>query len=152
MSNLMLLLHSAGQVADHAAAKALKPTKLTPRQATVLLAIAEHEPVTQTDIVEVTGVDRSTIADVSGRLASQELIERSRDEKDARAYVIMLSEDGARLVKQIRKAYTGVQHDLLGILQPGARETLMKSLDQLSQVSGPIPSAVVSRKNRESNQ
>ncbi|HRQ59789.1 MAG TPA: helix-turn-helix domain-containing protein, partial [Azoarcus taiwanensis] len=51
---------------------------ITPQQATVLCAIAGMESPSQTDLVDATGVDRSTMADVVRRLSSKGLLTRKR--------------------------------------------------------------------------
>ena len=60
----------------------------------MLVAIEANEGSSQTKIVEITGVDRSTLADVVRRLLKNRLIERRRSKEDARAYVLKLSEAG----------------------------------------------------------
>jgi hypothetical protein len=59
-----------------------------------LVVIEANEGSSQTKIVELTGVDRSTLADMIKRLQKNKLIELRRSKEDARAYVVKLSEGG----------------------------------------------------------
>jgi MarR family transcriptional regulator, temperature-dependent positive regulator of motility len=92
------LLHRASQSVADLFARVIK-SDLTPRQLAVLTAIARQEGCSQTDIVDQTGIDRSTVAEMVRRLVGKGLIERRRSKKDARAYVIKLSQDGHRVLK-----------------------------------------------------
>jgi MarR family transcriptional regulator, temperature-dependent positive regulator of motility len=60
------LLHRAGQCAGDIFAAEVKGS-LTPRQLAVLTAVAANEGLSQTDLVQSTGVDRSTLADIVRR-------------------------------------------------------------------------------------
>ena len=58
------LLHRALQLALDLYAVETGPGAVTQRQYAVLAAVAEHEGLTQTDLVRATGIDRSTLADM----------------------------------------------------------------------------------------
>ncbi len=55
----MHLLHRAGQCAADIFSTEARTSGLTPRQFAVLMVIAEEEGLTQTDLVDRTGIDRS---------------------------------------------------------------------------------------------
>jgi DNA-binding MarR family transcriptional regulator len=71
---------------------------LTPCQFLVLRAISENEGASQTQIVALTKVDRSTLADVVRRLVAMNLVLRNRNYEDARAYVLRVGPAGKKLV------------------------------------------------------
>ncbi len=75
--------------------------RVTGSQSLVLLALAEKAGVSQTHLVEVTHIDRSTLADIVRRLVKRGVIVRKRSKSDARAYVLNLTEEGKRLVRLI---------------------------------------------------
>ena len=75
---------------------------MTPRQLTVLSVVAENDGLSQTGIVESTGIDRSTMADMVRRLTKKGLLQRRRSKTDARAYNISLTEDGQELLRIVR--------------------------------------------------
>ena len=64
----------------------------------ILKAIAANEGASQTAIVDLTGVDRSTLADVVKRLLQRRLLARKRSKADARAYQLTLTDDGRTAV------------------------------------------------------
>jgi MarR family transcriptional regulator, temperature-dependent positive regulator of motility len=75
---------------------------LTPRQYIILEAIAENEGLKQSDIVERSGIDRSTMGDVVLRMIKSGLLQRRRSKSDARAYKITLTEKGRKLLDQAK--------------------------------------------------
>ena len=70
------LLHRAGQRAADIFTDEAGPDALTPRQFAVLLAVSNEEGLTQTELVDRTGIDRSTLADIVARLLNRGLIQR----------------------------------------------------------------------------
>jgi len=70
------LIHRAGQRATDIFQAEARDSGLTPRQFAVLMTIAEEEGLTQTDLVDRTGIDRSTLADIVARLLARGLIQR----------------------------------------------------------------------------
>ena len=100
----MHLLHRAGQCATDIFLAEAHASGLTPRQFAVLTTIAEEEGFTQTELVERTGIDRSTLADIVARLLGRGLIQRRRAKEDARAYAIKLTAQGW---KSLRDAEPG---------------------------------------------
>lgn len=94
------LVHRTEQAikAAWAADPATTDTTPNPRQTAVLFAIARkfapgYRP-SQTELVTVTGIDRSTLADIIRRLLQRGLLERRRTKEDARAYAIKLTSTG----------------------------------------------------------
>ncbi len=51
----------------------------------MLARVAGNEGLSQTDIVNLTGIDRSTLADIVRRLVKKGLLQRRRTKQDARA-------------------------------------------------------------------
>ena len=63
----------------------------TPRQFEVLHTVAKNEGLSQTDLVQHTGIDRSTLADMIARMIKKGLLSRQRTKADARANSVSLS-------------------------------------------------------------
>ena len=59
--SMLHLLHRAGQVADELFTEEMHGSDLTPRQFAVLMVLQRLETASQTDIVNETGIDRSTL-------------------------------------------------------------------------------------------
>ena len=121
-------LHRVSQRADDMFAKEVEVTGLTPRQFAVLLAVARHDDPSQTDVVESTGIDRSTVAEMIRRMVKKGLLQRRRSRLDARAYVVRVTEAGQRALKssepQAQRAGTAV----LSSLGSEQRKTFIEAL------------------------
>jgi hypothetical protein len=72
------LLHNASQRADGPFAKEAGDADVAPRQFALLIAVGELDEPSQTDLVEATGIDRSTLADIVRRMMQRGLLERRR--------------------------------------------------------------------------
>ena len=92
------LLHRANQVAAYRFTKAIGDSDLTPRQVAVLGIVAANEGVCQTGIVAVSGIDRSSMADIVRRLVKRRLLARRRSKLDTRAYNVTLTAEGRRML------------------------------------------------------
>ena len=79
------LLHRAGQCAAEVFQAELGGGDLTPRQFAVLVTVSQNEGLSQTHLVERTGIDRSTLADIVRRMLKKGLLQRRRTKEDARA-------------------------------------------------------------------
>ena len=121
------LLHRAGQSAEEIFQGAMAG-KLTPRQLAVLITIADNEGLSQTGVVERTGIDRSTLADIVRRLTKRGLLHRRRSRADARAYVLKLSEEGREALNAAEPLARRVDARVLNALPGGSREEFMASL------------------------
>ena len=105
------------------------PSGLTPRQFAVLTIVAEEDGLTQTDLVERTGIDRSTLADIVGRLLSRGLIQRRRAKDDARAYAIKLAPQGAKALRDAQPGAALADQKLLANLSPAKRQEFLDMLN-----------------------
>jgi MarR family transcriptional regulator, temperature-dependent positive regulator of motility len=92
------LLHRANQSVSDLFSNEIK-SDLTPRQLAVLTVISQNEGCSQTDIVDRTGIDRSTIADIVRRMQRKDLLERRRTKEDARVYAVKLTDKGRKVLK-----------------------------------------------------
>jgi len=101
---------------------------LTPRQLAVLMTVAQNEGVSQTGIVDATGIDRSTLADVVRRLAKRGLLQRRRTREDARAYAVKLTDEGRRILRSADPLAKRVDVRVLNTLPSGRREEFIASL------------------------
>lgn len=122
------LLHRAGQCAGDLFTKEVILDGLTPRQYAVLLTISEEEGLSQTDIVERTGIDRSTLADIIRRMLNKSLIARRRTKKDARVYSVGLTSEGRKALLDAAPAAVQADTRLLAALPPAKRSEFLESL------------------------
>ena len=68
------LLHRACQCAGDIFQREIDERELTPRQYAILLTVSQNEGLSQTHLVEKTGIDRSTLADVVRRMLKKGLL------------------------------------------------------------------------------
>jgi DNA-binding MarR family transcriptional regulator len=130
------LLHRAGQRAADIFSEESRAGGLTPRQFAVLVAVAEQEGLTQTELVEQTGIDRSTLADIVARLLSRSLIQRRRAKDDGRAYAIKLSAQGAKALRDAQPGAAAADMRLLANLPPAKRQDFLESLNMIVEADG----------------
>jgi DNA-binding MarR family transcriptional regulator len=127
----MHLLHRAGQCAADIFAVEARASGLTPRQFAVLLAVAEEEGLTQTGLVDRTGIDRSTLADIVARLLARGLIQRRRAREDGRAYAIKLTPQGGKALREAQPAAQATDVQLLANLPPAKRQDFLELLNRI---------------------
>ena len=122
------LLHRAHQAVDHLFDAGMKANGLTARQLAVLVTVSQNEGLSQTDIVERTGVDRSTLADVVKRLKRKGLLQRRRTKEDARAYAVTLTEQGKQVLRAAEPLERRVDERILDALPAKRRAEFMDAL------------------------
>jgi MarR family transcriptional regulator, temperature-dependent positive regulator of motility len=132
-NSLLHLVHRASQIAEERVASALGDASLTPRQIIVLAAIAANEGASQTAIVEATGVDRSTLADMVKRLLKRGLLSRRRTKEDARAYAVKLTEAGQRTLATAVPVLMRIEAEMLAALPAKQRGELVAVLARLAK-------------------
>ena len=126
---LIRLLHRAGQCGDDLFLKGIQTATLTPRQFTILKAAQNRHEASQALLVQDTGVDRSTLADIVSRLVAKGLLERSRTSQDARTYAIRVTENGARTISELTPRIAEIENTILAPLSASERSNFLTSLD-----------------------
>jgi DNA-binding MarR family transcriptional regulator len=128
--SIIHLLHRASQRATEIFALETRTFDITARQYAVLTAVAQHEGLSQTDLVRLTGIDRSTLADVVQRLLRRGIIEREKTTRDGRTYAVSLTARG---------------HEILETLKPHARRADRAVLSCLGDRDGKLTTQILSR-------
>ena len=123
------ILHRASQCADELFHIEAGDLDITPRQFAVLECIAEHEGLSQTDLVERTGIDRSTIGGLIQRLLKKGLVARRRTEGDARTYELAVTIEGRAAVEQAKLIAHRVTRKLLSALPSNKARDFLPSLE-----------------------
>lgn len=130
------LLHRAGQCAGEIFQAEMSAGDLTPRQYAVLVAVAQNEGLSQTDLVTKTGIDRSTLADIVRRMLKKGLLARRRTKDDARAYAVKLTEEGWRTLKAAEPMAKRVDERILSVLPGAQRDRFIQDLNTIVQQLG----------------
>lgn len=100
---------------------------VTLRQSVLLAAIAESEGASQSDLVRMTGVDRSTLAEMMARMERRGLIARAAARDDGRAKSVRLTAQGRRRLDDALPAMRHVDRALLAAI-PTANRALFRAL------------------------
>jgi DNA-binding MarR family transcriptional regulator len=122
------LLHRAAQLAADAYAAEFGVGSLTQRQYALLAASAEHEGATQADLVRITGIDRSTLADMTARMMSKGLLERQRSDRDGRANAVRPSAAGHEALLSAAPKMESADARLLKLLSRRSRRKALLEL------------------------
>jgi DNA-binding MarR family transcriptional regulator len=125
------LLHRAGQCAEVLFTNETGKADLTPRQFAVLVCVAQTPDISQTGLVEQTGVDRSTLADIVRRLVKKGLLQRKRTRRDARMYAVRLTPKGHSLLSHIKPVAGRVDTRILSALRSDQRSAFISALAEI---------------------
>jgi DNA-binding MarR family transcriptional regulator len=108
---------------------------LTKQQFTLLCALEHNEGASQTTLVEITGIDRSTLAEMVRRMLERGLLSRERTEEDQRANAIAISPSGRKALRSARNAADRAERALLDALPAPERQKFVKSLSQIASAA-----------------
>ena len=135
------LLHRALQLALDIYADEQGEGGVTQRQYAVLAAVEAYEGLTQTDLVKITGIDRSTLADMAARMINKGLLERRRSSSDARANAVSLTEAGRLALAEAKPRMAAADARLLKLVSTGKREALTEVLRDLIRAGDEVAAA-----------
>ena len=110
------------------------PVDITGPQYVILCALAVHGDLDQASVGRLTSLDRSSVAELAGRMARRGLIQRGRDERDGRKRALRITERGIVAVAEAAPHVRQVGQRLLAHLDDAEREQF---LGYLSRVGDP---------------
>jgi len=123
--------------------------ELTKQQFTVLAALEHNDGVSQTALVEMTGIDRSTLAEMVRRMLERDLISRERTEEDARANAVAITQAGRKALRSARTASDRAERALLDALPAGERVRFVKSLATIAEAASLLEQNAEARSRRK---
>ena len=126
------LLKRAVQYSVHRYMEEVGKSGLTHRQFTVLSAVDVHDGKSQTELVKITGIDRSTLADLVARLMAQGYVQRRRTKEDARTNSVRLTLVGKKMLKTAQSGADDVDKNLLTSFSATDRKTVLDCLALLA--------------------
>jgi len=133
------LLHRVLQIALDIYSVSAGEGALTQRQYAVLKALDEAKSpdgttgITQTDLVQATGIDRSTLADMVTRMTTKGLLVREKSTSDGRANLVSLSPAGITALQETLPKVGVADAAILDLLSPPKRDSFVKLLRKLTQ-------------------
>ena len=122
------LLRRCVQYANDLFSRESGANDLTKQQFTVLAAVEQNEGMSQTDLVAITGIDRSTLAEMIRRMIDKGLLDRERTEADQRANAVRIAMAGKKALRGARTASDRVERTLLASLNATDRARFLKML------------------------
>jgi MarR family transcriptional regulator, transcriptional regulator for hemolysin len=138
-SNLAWLLSQASYALATQLTAALHDLGVSPR-AHCVLSTAMTGELTQTELAQAVGLDKTTMVVTIDELEAAGLAERRPSKSDRRARVIAVTKAGVRKVEQAAEVVDRVQAEALASLPARERKAFMEALVQL--VSGGLCSPV----------
>ncbi len=130
------LLHRVLQLALDIYTEETGKGALTQRQYAVLAACATTDGASQTDLVNMTGIDRSTLADMVARMIEKGWLGRERSKTDARAKTVRLTDKGSTALSEIAPKVQAADERILANLVASRRSGFISSLAALAASSG----------------
>lgn len=126
------LLHRVLQIALDIYNEEAGEGALTQRQYAVLSALNSSEGLSQTDLVHLTGIDRSTLADLVARMLTKGLLKRERSATDARANLVQLDAAGRTALDDMHPRVLAADEKILSLLSPPKRDSFVKLLRKIT--------------------
>lgn len=131
------LLHRAQQFASEQFSTATGGVEITQRQFALLSALSEADGQTQTALVQRTGIDRSTLAELVSRMATKGLVSRERAPGDARANAVKLTDEGRALYATAIAGAAAADEAILSALPKNKRANFVEALMRISRALDP---------------
>ena len=126
------LLKRASQYAASIYMDQVGRTGLTQRQFAVLMAAEKNEGASQTELVRVTGIDRSTLADLVARLMAQGYLQAKRGRDDGRTNAVRLTAAGRRALRAAEPGAGEADKQVIAAVPPKLRKSFIEGLMSLA--------------------
>ncbi len=106
---------------------------ITPGQFGVLSVIAGNPGLSQTQLGNALGIDRSTVVAVIDRLENRGLVMRTPSPNDRRSHALQLSEEGAALLKRLEEMVRAHERHISRELSAEDQRQLLRLLDRVAR-------------------
>ena len=126
------LVHAAEMLRDTFEQFYEQRYQLTVPQWRLMMVLGPHYPISQKELVEVSGMDKVRISREIRRLATKGIIFTQSSEQDKRISLVSLTEAGASLFNQLKNEAGNWQHTLTDYLPSGSREQIRQQLHTVS--------------------
>lgn len=127
------LLHAANQ----AASREFETTNALTTTQFIILAALDDSPdiLNQKRLVALTGIDRSTMANVLYRLQNAGMVNRAECQRDRRAIEVTLTKKGKTALVQAREAATRSNEVILAQIPESRRKAFIRDLEGIGRVA-----------------
>lgn len=103
------------------------------REWRVMAILAKHEPLSASDLVARSPMDKASVSRAVSSLVRRKLVVVAQDESDARVKVLRLTEEGWDLYQRVAPRSVARQKALLSALTTSERESLYFMLDRIEK-------------------
>jgi DNA-binding MarR family transcriptional regulator len=124
------LLTIAARTGQELAGRRLAPMGLNVRLCGVLNLLAKG-PISQQELGEQLGIDRTTMVELIDELEQQGVVVRRRNATDRRSYALVLTTKGRAVQKRASKAFDDAADEFFGALKPSERKQLSDMMRRL---------------------
>jgi MarR family transcriptional regulator for hemolysin len=138
-TDLLFLLAQASHVLETEMTAALAELGVSPRAYCVLSSALIGE-LTQSQLAEMTTLDKTTMVVTLDELEKAGLAERQASPTDRRARIISVTELGQKIVEEGAKVVAALYEDVLSVLPAGERQVFVSALARLAggRLSRPV--------------
>jgi DNA-binding MarR family transcriptional regulator len=120
--------HSRARVNDE-----LRPLGIDVREFSMLFALELYGPSSQRRLIDLTGIDKSTMVRAIDDLEGAGFVTRERSAHDRRAYSVTLTAHGRRTLATARRTAADVGDRLFGGFTQAERDQLVTLLRRLAE-------------------
>lgn len=135
-----LLLNMAHRAANRAFREALSGLNIDPRHFGVLLQLARAQPLSQRQLIDLLGTDKSAIVRTVDELEQRGLVVRGPAPHDRRAHAVTLTDAGRIRYDEAELAAVRAAKQIFGRLSPQEHRDLD---DLLRKIIEPVPTSTV---------
>ena len=121
------LLTIAARTGQELARRRLRPLGLNVQLCGVLNLLAEG-PVSQQELGEQLGIDRTTVVELIDDLEAKKAVVRKRNPADRRSYALNLTVSGRTMQRRAAKAFDAAAEEFFSPLDGGERSSLGEML------------------------
>lgn len=148
--DLSFMLDHTSHVLRTRMSTALVEIGLTPRMHCVLVHALEEER-TQTQLAEIGDMDKTTMVATVDALEKAGLAVRRPSDKDRRARIIAVTEEGARVVERSQAIVDRVHEEALEALPRSERTVLLRAMHRLvtGHLASPAENVQTARRARQ---
>lgn len=110
---------------------------LTPPQFSVVLAVHQNPCIKQNDLVKLTGSDRSTVAELVGRLVARGFLVRKRLKDDQRVNRLLTTEEGENSLRRTITGAASAEERIIAPIPEDRREEFIDCLKLIVDIGPP---------------
>lgn len=129
------LLHRAEQLAADRFTYLVGEGAITLRQFAALAAVAENPGKSQADLARITGIDRSTLAELVARIEKRGWVTRLDSTTDKRANAVRMTPAGEQILNAAKLSAKAADAAILDALPRTKRKTFLNTLTKLAKLS-----------------